>query len=510
MKPTFYITTPIYYVNDVPHIGHAYTTVACDTLARYHRMKGQKVFFLTGTDEHGEKVQKSATQQGIASRELADKVVTRFKGLSPALDITNDDFIRTTEPRHYASVQDLFRKSLANGDIYLGEYEGWYCTPCESYWTDLQVVEGKCPDCSRPVERRKEPSFFFRLSKYQRPLLDYYRKNPAFIRPESRRNEVVAFVEGGLNDLSVSRTSLTWGIPVPDHPGHVIYVWYDALTNYITGVGYPDGGERYDTFWPADIHMVGKDILRFHAVFWPAFLMSAGVAPPLGVFAHGWWTVEGQKMSKSLGNVVDPYEMVEKYGADAFRYFLMREVPFGMDGDFSRKALVHRINSDLANDFGNLLNRTLGMLGKYFGGTVPPPSRSEEQDLQLAAKAAEVLCAVDGAMEKVEFHNALSSTWDLVKAANRYVDSSAPWALAREPAKRERLGTVLYNILEAARISVLLSAPFVPIAAQKMWEALGCEGQVASANLSSTGVWGGLKPGVTLPKSAVAFPRIEE
>ncbi len=510
MKPTFYISTPIYYVNDVPHIGHAYTTIACDALARHHRMKGQKVFFLTGTDEHGEKVQKSATQQGVTPRELADRVVTRFQGLTPALDITNDDFIRTTEPRHYASVQGLFLNSLRNGDIYLGEYEGWYCTPCESYWTDLQLVDGKCPECRRAADRRKEPSFFFRLSKYQRPLLDYYGKNPSFIRPESRRNEVVSFVEGGLNDLSVSRTSLSWGIPVPGHPGHVIYVWYDALTNYITGVGYPDGGEMFDTFWPADIHMVGKDILRFHAVFWPAFLMSAGVAPPLGVFAHGWWTVEGQKMSKSLGNVVDPYEMVETYGADAFRYFLLREVPFGSDGDFSRKALVHRINSDLANDFGNLLNRTLGMLGKYFAGTVPSPSPAGEEDLALIARATETVRAADAAMEKVEFHNALTAIWDLVKAANRYVDASAPWALAKDPSKRVRLGAVLYNILEATRISVLLTAPFVPSAAQRMWEALGCEGQVAAAKLSAAGAWGGLRSGVTLPKSTVAFPRIEE
>jgi methionyl-tRNA synthetase len=510
VKSTFYITTPIYYVNDVPHIGHAYTTIACDALARYHRMKGQKVFFLTGTDEHGEKVQKSAVRQGLAPRELADRVVTRFQELSPALNITNDDFIRTTEPRHYASVRELFRKSLRNGDIYLGEYEGWYCTPCESYWTDLQILEGKCPECRRPVEKRKEPSFFFRLSKYQRPLLEYYGKNPKFIRPESRRNEVVSFVEGGLNDLSVSRTSLAWGIPLPDHPGHVVYVWYDALTNYITGVGYPDGGERFDTFWPADVHMVGKDILRFHAVFWPAFLMSAGVAPPLGVFAHGWWTVEGQKMGKSLGNVVDPYEMVETYGADAFRYFLLREVPFGLDGDFSKKALVHRINSDLANDFGNLLNRTLGMLGKYFGGTVPSPYPVGEEDLSLIALAGEVRTAVDSAMEEVEFHKALSATWDLVKAGNRYVDASAPWALAKDAAKRERLGTVLYNILEAARICVLLSAPFLPAAAQKMWEALGCAGAVEKMNLASAGAWGGLRTGATLPRSAVAFPRIEE
>ncbi len=510
MKGTFYITTPIYYVNDVPHIGHAYTTIAADAMARYSRMKGKKVFFLTGTDEHGEKVQKSAALQGLSPRELADRVVARFKGLTPALDITNDDFIRTSEPRHYASVQALFRKSLANGDIYLGEYEGWYCTPCESYWTDLQLVDGKCPECRRPVEKRKEPSYFFRLSKYRKPLLDYYERNPKFIRPESRRNEVVSFVEGGLNDLSLSRTSLTWGIPVPDHPGHVIYVWYDALTNYVTGVGYPDGGPLFDTFWPADVHLVGKDILRFHAVFWPAFLMSAGVHPPLGVFAHGWWTVEGQKMSKSLGNVVDPYEMVQTYGADAFRYFLLREVPFGLDGDFSRKALVHRVNSELANDFGNLVNRALGMLGKYFGGTVPAPAAAEGGDLALVARSREVLAAVDAAMEELEFHKALAAAWELVKAANKYVDSSAPWALAKDPARRERLGTVLYNILEAARICVLLSAPFLPAAAQKMWEALGCDGRVEAARFDAAGAWGGLKPGAALPKSAVAFPRIEE
>jgi methionyl-tRNA synthetase len=510
VKETFYITTPIYYVNDVPHIGHAYTTIAADALARYHRMKGKKVFFLTGTDEHGEKVHKSATEQGIAPKELADRVVTRFEGLTPALHITNDDFIRTSEPRHYASVQALFRKSLANGDIYLGQYEGWYCTPCESYWTDLQLSEGKCPECRRPVEKRKEPSYFFRLSKYTQPLLDFYERNPKFIRPESRRKEVVSFVGGGLNDLSLSRTSLTWGIPVPDDPGHVIYVWYDALTNYITGVGYPDGGERFDTFWPADIHLVGKDILRFHAVFWPAFLLSAGVAPPRGVFAHGWWTVEGQKMSKSLGNVVDPYEMVRIYGPDAFRYFLLREVPFGLDGDFSRKALVHRINSELANDFGNLLNRSLAMLGKYFSGTVPHPGQPGEEERAITAKAHEVLRTVDEAIEELELSRALTAIWDLVKTANKYVDSQAPWALAKDPSRRERLGTVLYTVLEAARICVLLSAPSLPVAAQRMWEALGCEGTVEKALLSTAGLWGGLPEGATLPRSAVVFPRIEE
>ena len=510
MKGTFYITTPIYYVNDVPHIGHAYTTIACDALARWHRMKGKKVYFLTGTDEHGEKVQKSASQKGLTARQLADRVVTNFQGLSPALTISNTGFIRTTEPRHYASVQDLFRKSLANGDIYLGEYEGWYCVPDEAYWTELQLAGGNCPTCGRPVEKRKEPSYFFRLSKYGDRLLRYYEENPRFIRPESRRNEVIAFVEGGLNDLSVSRTSLSWGIPVPGAPGHVIYVWYDALTNYITGLGYPQRTPEFEAFWPADVHMVGKDILRFHAVYWPAFLMSAGVAPPLGVFAHGWWTVEGQKMSKSLGNVVDPYEMVRKYGADAFRYFLLREVSFGLDGDFSEKELVRRANSELADKMGNLLNRSLGMLGRYFGGVLPAPGAQEPPDAALAACGRQALAAADAAMEEVAFHKALAAAIDLVSKANEYVQATEPWSLAKDPAKKGRLGTVLYHALEAARLSALLISPFTPTAAQKMWEALvPGAGPVEGARLGESGAWGGLAPGASLPKACIVFPKIE-
>jgi methionyl-tRNA synthetase len=512
VKETVYITTPIYYVNDVPHIGHAYTTIACDVLARWHRMKGKKVYFLTGTDEHGEKVQKSATQKGLTPRQLADQVVTNFQGLSPALTISNTGFIRTTEPRHYASVQDLFRKSLANGDIYLGEYEGWYCVPDEAYWTERQLADagGNCPTCGRPVEKRKEPSYFFRLSRYQDRLLRYYAENPGFIRPEERRNEVVAFVAGGLNDLSVSRTSLTWGIPVPDAPGHVIYVWYDALTNYITGLGYPQRTPEFATYWPADVHMVGKDILRFHAVYWPAFLMSAGVAPPLGVFAHGWWTVEGQKMSKSLGNVVDPYDMVQRYGADAFRYFLLREVSFGLDGDFSERELVRRANSELADKLGNLLNRSLGMLGRYFGGAVPAPEAPEPPDAALRDSGRQTRDAVDAAMEEVAFHRALSAVIELVTKANEYVQAMEPWALAKVPANRARLGTVLYNALEAARLSALLMSPFTPTAAQKMWEALVPGGApVDGARVDAEGAWGGLAAGAVLPASCIVFPKIE-
>jgi methionyl-tRNA synthetase len=510
VKETFYITTPIYYVNDVPHIGHAYTTIACDALARWHRMLGKRVFFLTGTDEHGEKVQKSAAAKGLSPIELADQVVTNFQGLSPALTISNTGFIRTTEQRHYASVQNLFRKSLANGDIYLGDYQGWYCVPDEAYWTELQLADGNCPTCGRPVEKRKEASYFFRLSKYQEPLLDYYRKHPSFIRPESRRNEVIAFVEGGLNDLSVSRTSLSWGIPVPEAPGHVIYVWYDALTNYITGLGYPAPTAEFETFWPADIHMVGKDILRFHAVYWPAFLMSAGIAPPLCVFAHGWWTVEGQKMSKSLGNVVDPQEMVRRYGADAFRYFLLREVSFGLDGDFSERELIKRANSELADKLGNLLNRSLGMLGKYFSGVVPAPGPSEPADAFLSNGGRESVPAVSAAMDEVAFHKAIGAIIDLVTKGNEYVQAMQPWALAKDPSMRVRLGTVLYNALEASRVAALLMVPFTPTAAQRLWETLvPGGGPVENARIDRDGAWGGLAVGATLPKACIVFPKIE-
>ena len=510
MSDAFYITTPIYYVNDVPHIGHSYTTVACDAMARWKRMNGKKVFFLTGTDEHGEKIQKSALAKGITPQQLADQVVVNFQAMSPALTISNTGFIRTTEKRHHEAVHNLFRKSLANGDIYLGQYEGWYCVPDETYWTDMQVEDGKCPTCSRPVERRKEPSYFFKLSKYQEPLLKFYEENPKFIRPESRRNEVITFVEGGLHDLSVSRTSLTWGIPVPDSPEHVIYVWFDALTNYMTALGFPAATPEFETWWPADLHMVGKDILRFHAIYWPAFLMSAGIPLPKSVFAHGWWTVEGQKMSKSLGNVVDPFDMVKKYGADSFRYFLLREVSFGLDGDFSEKELIKRANSELADKLGNLLNRTLGMLNKYFEGVVPSPEASDAADASLCAAARETVEAVEAAMDDVAFHKALTAIIELVTRANEYVQSSQPWVLAKDPSMRGKLGTVLYNALEAARMAALLMAPFTPTASQKMWDSLlpGAK-PVEEARIGTDAKWGGLIPGATLPKACIVFPKIE-
>ena len=372
MDKHFYITTPIYYVNDVPHIGHAYTTLACDVLARYKRARGYEVFFLTGTDEHGQKVEKAAVAKGETPLELADRVMKRFQALWEKLGISNSDFIRTSQERHKKGVRALFELIQGKGDIYLGDYEDWYCTPCETFWTELQLMDGNCPDCGRPTEKLKEESYFFRMSKYQQALLDHIEANPDFIQPRSRRNEIVNFVKEGLRDLSISRTTFSWGIPVPGNEKHVVYVWFDALTNYITALGYPDDPEgNYAKFWPVDVHVIGKDILRFHTVYWPTFLLAAGLPLPKKVFAHGWWTVEGQKMSKSLANVVEPNMLVDKYGVDAIRYFLLREVPFGLDGDFSHSALVHRINSDLANDLGNLVCRSTAMLAKYFDGVLP-------------------------------------------------------------------------------------------------------------------------------------------
>ncbi|AJY68470.1 methionine--tRNA ligase [Geobacter sulfurreducens] len=506
MSRTFYVTTPIYYVNDVPHIGHAYTTLAADVLARYKKLKGYEVFFLTGTDEHGQKVEKAANTAGETPLELADRVVKRFQGLWEKLDIQYTDFIRTTQERHKKGVSHIFTKIMAQGDIYLGEYEDWYCTPCETFWTETQLIDGKCPDCNRPVDKLKEESYFFRMSKYQEQLLAHIEANPDFIQPKSRRNEIISFVKEGLRDLSVSRTSFNWGIPVPGNEKHVIYVWFDALTNYITALGYPDEQSAFKTFWPVDVHLIGKDILRFHAVYWPTFLMAAGLPVPKKVFAHGWWTVEGQKMSKSLQNVVEPNMLVDRYGIDAVRYFLLREVPFGLDGDFSHAALVHRINSDLANDLGNLLNRSTAMVNKYFEGVLPAPGTQTELDTAFREKTEAMVRQLDACMDDLAFSKGLQAIWEVISAGNKYIDETAPWALAKDPAKREYLGTVMYTLLEAQRIVHLILSAFMPRTSAKALDYLGWTEPCREEDLA----WGRLAPGTLIVKAEALFPRIEE
>ena len=504
----FYLSTPIYYVNDVPHIGHAYTTLACDVLARYKRARGYEVSFLTGTDEHGQKVEKAAQAKGETPLELADRVVKRFQSLWDKLNISNTDFIRTSQERHKTAVQEIFRNIEAKGDIYLGEYEDWYCTPCETFWTETNLLDGNCPDCGRPTDKLKEESYFFRMSQYQEQLLAHIEANPDFIQPKSRRNEVLSFIREGLRDLSISRTTFSWGIPVPGNDKHVIYVWFDALTNYISALGYPnDNDGEFSKFWPCDVHVIGKDILRFHTVYWPTFLMAAGIPLPKKVFAHGWWTVEGQKMSKSLANVVEPNMLIDKYGVDSIRYFLLREVPFGLDGDFSHTALVHRINSDLANDLGNLVSRSTAMLNKYFKGALTSPGETEDIDKILQDKFTKQVKVVDGHMEALAFNKALQAIWELVSAANKYIDDSAPWTLAKDDAQRERLGSVMYNLLEAVRMIGVLVTPFMPETGANIGKILGVD--PADQHLEEHDSWGLLKPGTIIEKATPLFPRIE-
>lgn len=508
-KP-FYVTTPIYYVNDSPHIGHAYTTLACDVLARFKRLDGFDVKFLTGTDEHGQKVEKSAQAKGVAPQAFTDEVSQRFRDLAAAMGFSNDDFIRTTEPRHKAACQALWKRLIDNGDIYLGAYSGWYAVRDEAFYGEGELVTGKdgqkLAPTGAPVEWVEEPSYFFRLSKWQEPLLAFYEKNPGFIAPDTRRNEVLSFVRGGLHDLSVSRTTFAWGVPVPGDDAHVMYVWLDALTNYITAVGFPDESGAYARFWPADLHMVGKDILRFHTVYWPAFLMAAGLAPPKRVFAHGWWTNEGQKISKSLGNVIDPIGLVDRYGLDQVRYFLLREVPFGHDGDFSHKAMVNRMNGELANDLGNLAQRVLSMIAKNCGGVVPTPGPLTDDDMALLGPAHGLLDVVRGHMDRQAFHEALESIWVIVRAANGYVDHQAPWALRKTDP--DRMATVLWVLAEVIRHVAILMQPVVPTSAARMLDqlAVGEEGRT----FASLGEAGALKAGTPLPKPQGVFPRYVE
>jgi methionyl-tRNA synthetase len=500
----FYVTTPIYYVNDVPHIGHAYTTLACDAIARFARLDGRRVRFLTGTDEHGQKVEKAAAAAGMPPQAFTDRVSQRFRDLAERMQITHDDFIRTTEVRHKAGVQALWRELVRRDQIYLGSYAGWYSVRDESFYAESELVDGLAPT-GAPVEWLEEPSYFFRLSAWQEPLLRHYEANRDFVLPVTRRNEVVRFVESGLQDLSVSRTSFRWGIPVPDDPDHVIYVWLDALTNYMTALGYPDtDAPNFRTFWPADVHVVGKDILRFHAVYWPAFLLAAGLVPPRRVFAHGWWTHEGQKISKSLGNVIDPLQLIEDYGLDQTRYFLLREVPFGNDGDFSRGAMLTRMNRDLANDYGNLVQRVLSLIQRNCDGRVPEPGELTDDDRGLLEASAQLLDQVRSAMAGQALSRALEAIFDVVSAANRYVDAQAPWALRRtDPA---RMGTVLHALAETIRRLALLTQAFLPEASARILDQLAVapEARTLAHYLSAADA---LRPGAPLPKPTGVFPR---
>lgn len=508
MDKTYYVTTPIYYVNDVPHIGHAYTTLACDVMARYKRARGYQVAFLTGTDEHGQKVETAAKANSETPLELADRVVKRFQALWEKLNVSHTDFIRTTQERHKHTVQEQFKAIQAKGDIYLGEYEDWYCTPCETFWTETQMIDGNCPDCGRATTKLKEESYFFRMSKYQDQLLAHIEANPDFIQPKSRRNEILSFVREGLRDLSISRTSFSWGIPVPDNEKHVIYVWFDALTNYISALGYPEDKDKlFATFWPG-VHVIGKDILRFHAVYWPTFLLAAGLPLPKQVFAHGWWTVEGQKMSKSLRNVVEPHMLADTYGVDAIRYFLLREVPFGLDGDFSHNALIGRINSDLANDLGNLVSRSTAMLSKYFDGVLPQPDQQQAIDETFTTLFADSVARSDHFLDEMAFNKALMAIWELISAGNKYIDETAPWTLAKDPQLQPRLTTVIYNLIDSLRVIALLINPFMPDTGDRILKLLGCEPQADTTR--EVDFSKRLTPGSRIAKATPLFPRIEQ
>ena len=507
MKEKFYLTTPIYYPSANFHIGHCYTTIIADAIARYKRLNGYDVFFLTGTDEHGQKIEKKAIEAGVSPKEYVDKIVDNAKDLWKSLDISYDKFIRTTDSEHVACVQKIFEKLYQQGDIYKGEYKGLYCTPCESFWTETQLKDGKCPDCGRDVHEVKEEAYFFKLSKYQDRLVDYIESHPEFIQPVSRKNEMINnFIKPGLEDLCVSRTSFKWGIPVTFDDKHIVYVWIDALSNYISALGYlSQDDSKFKRYWPADLHIVGKEIVRFHTIIWPIMLMALGLELPKKVFGHGWLVIDGGKISKSSGNYQDPREYIAMYGIDAVRYFVLREVPFGNDGNFSVDAMVTRANADLANVLGNLVNRTIGMINKYFDGVVTNTRCNEELDTDLIKVALSLRDKVDKVMDKLEVSSALEHIFDLFRACNKYIDETMPWILAKEENKKDRLATVLYNLVESIRIGTVFLSPFIPSASERIFKQLNTD----IKDMFSVNEFGGYVSGTKVGIADPIFQRIE-
>lgn len=507
MKDTFYVTTPIYYVNGVPHIGHAYTTVACDVIARYHRLRGEAVFFLTGTDEHSQNVARIAEENGVSPGEWTDRMIPEWKRVWERLQISYDDFIRTSEDRHTRAVQEFVKALYDRGDVYLGTYEGPYCVSCEEFKIEAELVDGQCPIHRRPVEHLSEENYFFRLSKYQDALLRHYAENPDFVVPEERRNEMLSFIRGGLRDLSVSRKSVTWGIPLPWDPGHVIYVWVDALLNYVTAAGFGLEEERFRSVWPADVHVMANDIVRFHSVIWPAMLMAADVPIPRQICVHGYMLVGGEKMSKTRLTGIHPFELVDFFGVDAYRYYFLREITFGRDGSFSWESMLARYNADLANGWGNLASRVLAMVDSYFDGEVPKPGG--EGTGSLSKRGGELVERFDAHMTALRLTEAVASLDEFVREANRYLVEVAPWALAKDPSRRGELEAVLYEALESLRLIAVLAFPIMPEAAGRLWEQLGIDDRLESERLPGAGRWGRLQSGTKVRRGDSLFPRLE-